>query len=69
LLNLCWELCIKWIDEDQDLTRQFNDMAAKICSGQGMPHKTFRELVFRKEGFKIGGCTYQLISLVKQKPE
>ena len=45
LLGLCCEVTIKWIDKDQDLTSQFNEIAAKICSGQGMPHKTFKELV------------------------
>jgi hypothetical protein len=45
LIRLCWAIEDVWIDEDQDLTRQFNEIAAKICSGQGMPHKTFRELM------------------------
>ena len=41
LLDLCWAISFRWIDKDQDLTHQFNDIAAKICSGQGMPDKTF----------------------------
>ena len=45
LLGLCWAITIKWIDKDQDLTSQFNEIAAKICSGQGMPHKTFGEFL------------------------
>jgi hypothetical protein len=46
LIELCWAVYVTWIDEDdEDLTRQFNEVAAKICSGQEMPHKTFRELV------------------------
>ena len=46
LFYLCCAVYIKWIDEDdEDLTSQFNEIAAKICSGQGMPHKTFKELV------------------------
>ena len=45
LLGLCWAITIKWIDKDQDLTSQFNEIAAKICSGQRMPHKTFREFL------------------------
>ena len=44
LIELCGAVS-EWIDEDQDLTSQFNEIAAKICSGQGMPHKTFKELV------------------------
>jgi hypothetical protein len=27
------------------LKKKFNEIAAKLCSGQGMPDKTFRELV------------------------
>jgi hypothetical protein len=47
LLNLCWAIELKWItkEKDQDLTSQFNEIAANICSGQGMPHKTFITLV------------------------
>jgi hypothetical protein len=45
LQNLCREINFWWIDKDQDLTHQFNDIAAEICSGQGMPHKTFESLV------------------------
>jgi len=44
LIELCGAVS-KWIDKDQDLTSQFNEIAAKICSGQGMPRKTFKELV------------------------
>ena len=45
LIELCGAVTIKWIDKDQDLTSQFNEIAAKICSGQGMPGKTFETLV------------------------
>ena len=45
LIELCGAVTIKWIDKDQDLTSQFNEIAAKICSGQGMPHKTFLEFL------------------------
>jgi len=45
LIELCGAVTIKWIDKDQDLTSQFNEIAAKICSGQRMPHKTFREFL------------------------
>ena len=46
LFDLCYAVYIKWIDEDdEDLTSQFNEIAAKICSGQGMPHKTFGEFL------------------------
>ena len=45
LFDLCWAVTTKWIDKDQDLTSHFNEIAAKICSGQGMPHKTFREFL------------------------
>jgi hypothetical protein len=45
LLHLCWAINSTWIDKDQDLTRQFNEIAANICSEQQMPHKTFRTLV------------------------
>ena len=46
LFDLCSAVYNKWIDEDdEDLTSQFNEIAAKICSGQGMPHKTFREFL------------------------
>jgi len=46
LFDLCYAVYIKWIDEDdEDLTSQFNEIAAKICAGQGMPHKTFISLV------------------------
>ena len=45
LIELCGAVS-KWIDEDdEDLTCQFNKIAAKICLRQGMPHKTFKELV------------------------
>ena len=44
LIELCGAVS-EWIDEDQDLTSQFNEIAAKICSGQGMPHKTFGEFL------------------------
>jgi hypothetical protein len=45
LIHLCWAINYEWIYKDQELARQFNEIAAKICSGQGMPGKTFRELV------------------------
>jgi len=46
LFDLCSAVYNKWIDEDdEDLTSQFNEIAAKICSGQGMPHKTFLEFL------------------------
>jgi len=45
LIELCGAVS-KWIDEDdEDLTCQFNKIAAKICLRQGMPHKTFREFL------------------------
>jgi len=55
LVGLCWTVyCTYWIwNPDQDLARQFDEIAAKICAGQGMPHKTFKELVY--EARKIGG--------------
>jgi len=48
LIGLCVAVS-KWIDKDQDLTSQFNEIAAKICSGQGMPHKTFREIMLKAQ--------------------
>jgi len=45
LIELCGAVS-KWIDDDdEDLTCQFNKIAAKICLRQGMPHKTFREFL------------------------
>jgi len=46
LVELCWTVYHYWIwNRDQDLARQFDEIAAKICAGQGMPHKTFISLV------------------------
>jgi len=46
LVELCWMVYDYWIwNRDQDLARQFDEIAAKICAGQGMPHKTFISLV------------------------
>jgi len=73
LIELCGAVS-KWIDKDQDLTSQFNEIAAKICSGQGMPHKTFKELV-HKADYKlwIDKKRAQTLAVgraqVKQKPE
>jgi len=45
--ELCCTVYHYWIwKRDQDLARQFDEIAAKICAGQGMPHKTFRSLVY-----------------------
>jgi len=47
LVELCWMVYDYWIlNRDQDLARQFDEIAAKICAGQGMPHKTFISLVY-----------------------
>lgn len=40
LIGLCWSIKFFWINKDQYLSRQFNEIAANICSVQGMPHKT-----------------------------
>ena len=46
LVELCCTVYNYWIrNGDQDLARQFDEIAAKICAGQGMPHKTFISLV------------------------
>jgi len=47
LVELCWTVYrTYWIwNRDQDLARQFDEIAAKICAGQGMPHKTLISLV------------------------
>ena len=46
LVELCWMVYDYWIwNRDQDLARQFDEIAAKICARQGMPHKTFISLV------------------------
>ena len=46
LVELCWTVYHYWIwNRDQDLARQFDEIAAKICAGQGMPHKTFGEFL------------------------
>jgi len=48
LVKLCRAIKIEWIwnrYQDQDLARQFDEIAAKICAGQGMPHKTLISLV------------------------
>jgi hypothetical protein len=50
LVRLCSAVYNTWIlITDQDLTRQFNEMAAKICSEQGMPEKTFRAIVVQAQ--------------------
>ena len=48
LVKLCRAIKIEWIwnrYQDQDLARQFDEIAAKICAWQVMPHKTFISLV------------------------
>jgi len=67
LIQLC-----KWIDEDkdEDLTRQFNEIAAKICSRRGMPHKTFREFLGRtQEQLLDDKRLHQAMAEMVQKPE
>uniref|UniRef100_A0A0D9VFU8 Uncharacterized protein n=1 Tax=Leersia perrieri TaxID=77586 RepID=A0A0D9VFU8_9ORYZ len=46
LVSLCQKISWDWIKQCQDLTtNQLNEIAAKICSEQGMSVTTFREFV------------------------
>jgi hypothetical protein len=51
LVDLCEAINNAWIPKDQDLTGQFNEIAAKICSRQGMSDMTFERIV--REAFFV----------------
>uniref|UniRef100_A0A0A9C9N8 Uncharacterized protein n=1 Tax=Arundo donax TaxID=35708 RepID=A0A0A9C9N8_ARUDO len=45
LISLCETICKRWIKADPDLARQFDEIAAKICSEEGKPVRSFTSLV------------------------